>query len=184
MTGAEEAAQRPSRHPRRILVAGVSGSGKTTLARRASARLGLPHVEIDSLYHGPGWTPRESFLDEVSELAAQESWVVEWQYAVARPLLLERATELIWLDLPTWRTMWQVVRRTVTRRVRRQVLWNGNREGPLWRVLVDDEHIIRWAWRTRHKYTALTEEAVASRPDLVVVRLRSHREARAWLESL
>ncbi len=41
--------------PRRIVVAGTSGSGKTTLARRVGPVLDVPHVEIDALFHGPGW---------------------------------------------------------------------------------------------------------------------------------
>ena len=45
--------------------------------------------------------------------------------------------------------MWQVVRRTVRRRWRHEELWNGNREGPLWRNLVDREYPIPWAWHTR-----------------------------------
>src|SRR5512138_2189086 len=51
--------------PRRVLVAGTSGSGKTTLAARVAAVLGAPHIEIDSLFHGPGWTKRPSFDDDV-----------------------------------------------------------------------------------------------------------------------
>jgi gluconate kinase len=43
---------------RRVLVAGTSGSGKTTLAQRVSEVLGVPHVEIDGLFHGPDWVPR------------------------------------------------------------------------------------------------------------------------------
>ena len=47
--------------PHRILVAGTSGAGKTTVAAALSARLGIPHTDIDGLYHGPGWTPRPEF---------------------------------------------------------------------------------------------------------------------------
>ena len=170
--------------PRRIVVAGVSGSGKTTLAARIGERLGIEHVEIDALHHGPGWVPRPEFLADVRALVAREAWVTEWQYAAARPLLLERAELLVWLDLPTWRTMWQVTRRTVLRRVRRQVLWNGNTEGPLRTFLTDPDHIVRWAWRTRHKYDGLDRQVAQERPGLPVVRLRSHAEARDWLADL
>lgn len=54
----------------RIIVIGTSGAGKTTLAGRISARLGIDHIEIDALYHGPGWTPRPEFLADVRALAA------------------------------------------------------------------------------------------------------------------
>ncbi|BDB58718.1 MAG: hypothetical protein ACI38R_12335, partial [Rhodococcus sp. (in: high G+C Gram-positive bacteria)] len=83
--------------PRRVLVAGTSGSGKTTLAARIGEILDLPHVEIDGLHHGPNWTPRPSFREDVEEFTAQPRWVTEWQYTAVRPLLVERA------DLPVVR---------------------------------------------------------------------------------
>jgi AAA domain len=39
--------------PPKIAVVGTSGSGKTTVARELARRLGVPHVELDALYHGP-----------------------------------------------------------------------------------------------------------------------------------
>src|SRR5262249_20943350 len=57
-------------------------------------------------------------------------------------------------------------------------LWNGNRE----RIgsMFDADHPIRWAFRThgerRREYEALLDARWA--------RLRSHREARLWLEAL
>jgi|SRR5438105_4840170 len=42
--------------PPKIAVLGTSGSGKTTVARELARGLGLPHVELDALFHGPGWT--------------------------------------------------------------------------------------------------------------------------------
>ena len=85
--------------PRRVLVTGCSGSGKTTPAAALAVRLGIPHQELDALFHGPGWVPRPTFVAEVTALAATESWVVEWQYDQVRSLLLARADLLVWLGL-------------------------------------------------------------------------------------
>lgn len=167
--------------PRRILVAGTSGSGKTTLARRIAAMTGLRHTEIDALFHGPGWTPRESFMVEVAALAARPGWVTEWQYGTARPLLLQRADLLVWLDLPPSVVMERVVRRTVHRRLGRTVLWNTNQELPLRTFFTDSDHIVRWAWKTRHATARRVADAVTSRPDLTMVRLTSQQAVDAWL---
>ena len=167
--------------PRRVLVAGTSGSGKTTLAGRIAAVAGVPPTEIDSLYHGPGWTPRDSFMLDVAALAGQPAWVTEWQYGIARPVLLERSDLLVWLDLPPAVAIRGVVRRTVQRRCRRTVLWNGNQEAPLSTFFTERDHIVRWAWRTRHDTAARVAAAVDSRPDLSVVRLTSRHSVGRWL---
>jgi adenylate kinase family enzyme len=70
-----------SRRPRRVLVAGTSGSGKSTAAARIAEGLGARHVEIDGLFHGPGWTPRASFEDDVRRFTAEPTWVTEWLYS-------------------------------------------------------------------------------------------------------
>jgi len=165
--------------PRRIVVAGVSGTGKTTLAGRIAVLLDIEHTEIDALFHGPGWTPRPEFLHDVQRLTQSEAWVTEWQYADARPLVAERADLMVWLDLPFRVTLARVVRRTVRRRLRREELWNGNRERPLWTFFTDREHIVRWAIRTRNKY----DERIAAlaRDGHVVVRLRTTAEVDRWL---
>ena len=170
--------------PRRVLVNGSAGSGKTTLARALAERLDLPHTELDGLFHGPGWTPRPEFLDDVRALAAGDRWVTEWQYADARPLLLDRCDLLVWLDLPRRVSMWRVTRRTLRRRWRREVLWNGNVEGPLHRVLADREHIVRWAWTSYPRAAERVAAARGERPDLSVVRLRSADEVERWLARL
>jgi adenylate kinase family enzyme len=172
--------------PRRITVAGVSGSGKTTLADRLSHRLGVPHTDIDGLYHGPGWVPRPEFLDDVRALLAQDAFVTEWQYSAARPLILAWVELLAWLDLPTSVTMRQVLERTVRRSVRREVLWNGNVEPPIWRSVVQppEENIVRWAWVTRHKYRDLPDRLATEAPHVTIVRLRSRREVERWVRRL
>jgi adenylate kinase family enzyme len=169
--------------PCRVLVAGPSGSGKSTVARAVSAILELPYTELDSLFHGPEWVPRQSFVDEVRALAAQPRWVSEWQYRQVRELLMARADLVVWLDLPQWRVGTQLVWRTVRRAVRREELWNGNVEPPLHTILTDPEHILRWWWGAYRRGVRRMRELVAvpegSRP--TVVRLRSRREVREWL---
>ncbi len=86
--------------PRRVLVAGTTGVGKTTTAGRIGRALGIRHTEIDSIYHGPDWTPRESFLEEVEAYTSEPTWVTEWQYTLARDMLAARADTLVWIDLP------------------------------------------------------------------------------------
>jgi adenylate kinase family enzyme len=168
------------RCPQRVLVAGTSGAGKTSVARHLGHGLDLPHVEIDSLYHGPCWTPRDSFVAEVEAFTARPRWVTEWQYHTVRALLAERADLLVWLDLPKATVMRQIITRTVRRRARRQVLWNGNVEPPLRTIFTDDEHIIRWAWTTHAKTAERVAALCEQRPELTIVRLRSWRGVEEW----
>lgn len=171
----------PSR-PRRITVAGVSGSGKTTLAARIAEASGLTHTEIDALYHGPQWTPRTEFVDDVKALAATDDWVTEWQYSAVRELLARRAEVLVWLDYPFWTvTLPRVIRRTLRRRLRREVLWNGNVEPPLHTFFTDRTHIVRWSYSIRHKYRERVPAVAETHPDLIIVRLRHPRDADRWL---
>ncbi|MGY1807010.1 hypothetical protein ACI8AF_06525 [Blastococcus sp. SYSU D00669] len=168
--------------PARVLVAGTSGSGKTTLASRIAHALGSEHVEIDALFHGPGWTRRPSFEADVHAFAAGPTWVTEWQYDSVREHLAERADLLVWLDLPRPVVMRQVVLRTLVRRLGHRELWNGNVEPPLRTVLTDREHIVRWAWTTHGRAGARVTGLLDRRPDFVVVRLRSRAEVARWLD--
>lgn len=168
--------------PMRVLVGGVSGTGKTTLAKRIARMVDAPHTEIDALYHGPDWAPRETFIDDVRAMVGEERWTTEWQYASARPILAERAELFVWLDLPfTTVTLPRVVCRTLRRRLGHEVLWNGNVEPPLRTFFTDREHIVRWSIATRKKYRVKLPELEAARPSLVIVRLRTQQEVEAWL---
>lgn len=171
--------------PTRVLVAGLSGAGKTTLARALQGVLGIPHTEIDSLHHGPGWQPRPAFLDDVDALVAGDAWISEWQYGSARARLAARADTLVWLDPPLAVSMGRLVRRTLRRRMRRERLWHGNVEPPLRTFLTDPEHVVRYAWVHRRKYRdRLIPDVAAAHPELVIVHLRSQADVDRWLAGL
>lgn len=166
--------------PRRVLVAGTAGSGKTTLAARIGRECGLRHTELDRLFHGPGWVPRESFAAEVDAFSAGPEWVSEWQYRLVRGLLAGRADLVVWIDLPRRTVMRQVIGRTLGRRLRRTQLWNGNTEGPLRTFFTDPDHIVRWAWKQHARTASRVSDLAESRPDLPIVRLRSRVEVDRW----
>jgi adenylate kinase family enzyme len=167
--------------PTRILVAGTSGSGKTTLAAQIAGTLGIRHIEIDALFHGPNWTPRPEFENDVRRFVAEPTWVTEWQYNQVRPVLAEHADLLVWLDYPRPLVMSRVVVRTLRRRLFRRRLWNGNREQPLLRIFTDREHIVRWSWNTHADTTERVQVLAAARPELPIVRLAKARDADLWL---
>lgn len=138
-------------------------------------------MEMDALFHGPGWTPRETFVAEVEEFSVAPTWVTEWQYSVVRERLAERADLVVWLDLSRATVMRRVVQRTLRRRLRRQELWNGNIEPPLRTVFTDRDHIVRWAWSTHHKSAHRIADLQEHRPDLTIVRLRDSHDVQQWI---
>jgi adenylate kinase family enzyme len=177
LTAADELPYRPSR----VLVAGTSGSGKSTLARGLADILDLRYIELDALHHGANWTPRPAFAIDVARIAAESRWITEWQYPAVREQLADRADLMILLDLPRWAVMTRVVRRTLSRRVRRIELWNGNLEPPLYTILSDRDHIIRWAWRTHGEHPGRVADCIARRPTLPAVRLTTPAQIPGWL---
>src|SRR5262249_55473207 len=148
----------------RVSVVGSSGSGKTTLGKALAARLDVPFVELDSIFHQRNWTelPEDEFQARVRDAVAGDAWVVDGNYAAVRPIVLERATSVVWLDYSRPRVMQQVIRRSVSRGVTRQELWNGNREDP--RTWLDADHPIRWAW-THHARKRVEYEARFAAPE-------------------
>lgn len=168
------------RPPARISVVGVSGAGKSTVARLAAARLGVPHIELDAIQHGPNWrqTPEAEFRAAVAKLVAGDAWVIDGNYRKVRDLVWGRATLVVWVDPSKPLVMAQVLWRSFARAVTRQELWNGNRERI--REWIDPEHPISWAWRTYRAQRAEHEGLIASH----WIRLRSRRDIASWLDSL
>jgi adenylate kinase family enzyme len=171
----------------RVSVVGNSGSGKTTLAAAVAAALGVPHLELDSVFHQPGWTelPVEDFRARVGEVVAADRWVVDGNYTAVQDLVWARADTVVWLDYSRLLVMRQIVGRTLRRLVTRQALWNGNREP--WRNLRTTDptrSIVAWAWTHHHTYRERYGAAATSHPELTFVRLRSPSEADALVRAL
>lgn len=173
--------------PQRVSVVGVSGAGKSYLARRLADALQVPWIELDAIYHQADWTPleRDEFRRRVTERVRGGGWVIDGNYSVARDVVWGAADTVVWLDYPRWRVMVSLVGRTLGRAVRRQELWNGNREPvrDVLRLWDPERSIIAWGWSRHAAYIKRyeTEMADPAHGHLRFVRLRSRREADEWV---
>ena len=166
---------------RKVSVRGTSGSGKTTFAAELARRLGVPHVELDALHHGPNWTEAsaEELRTRVEPLLSQDGWVMDGNYdGKLGGLVTSAADTVVWLDFPLPLILRRLWRRSV-HRIRADVeLWSGNRES--WRgAFWGWNSLFAWAIRSHvRRRRTLPKQVHPER----LVRLRSPDEARRWLE--
>jgi adenylate kinase family enzyme len=184
----EVVAQLPS-DARRVVVRGTSGAGKTTLARRVAVTFAVPHLELDGVFHQANWTPLDdaSFAERVQTFAAQDGWVACGNYSQIAPILLARADTVVFLDLPRRTVMHRVVSRTLRRAIRREELWNGNKEPFSNFVHLDPQRsVIAWAWTTHRRRHEDTLEFLAHPPrdGLRLLHVTSKRDERVVYEGL
>jgi adenylate kinase family enzyme len=167
-------------------VVGTSGSGKSTIAKELAAVLGVPHLELDSVHHQPGWVPLppDEFRQAVAVKVAEDGWVIDGNYSAVRSIVWARADTVVWLDLPKRTVMRQVIWRTFRRVARREELWNGNRER--WRNFLSldpQESVIAWAWHKHdedhERYGAAAKDAANAH--LAFIHLTSRRDIAQFL---
>jgi adenylate kinase family enzyme len=173
---------------RRINVVGVSGSGKTTTSRAIAERLGLPHIELDALFHGPNWSApdRDEFRRRVSNvLDSTDGWVADGNYTgYLDSLVLERADTIVWLDLPLRACLRRIGMRTWRRIRTREELWASKNRETLRSAFFSRDSLFVWTLKAHARHQREWPARFAQHPRLELVRLRSPREVDAWLAAL
>jgi adenylate kinase family enzyme len=169
---------------RRIAVKGASGAGKSTFSDELAQRLGLPHIELDALHHGPNWSAPsgDEFRAIVQQAMAADprGWVIDGNYErkIDR-LVTDAADTIVWLDLPLRTLLYRLWRRTSHRIRNRVSLWAGNRESWVTAVWGRDS-LFAWTIRAFIEHRREWPNRFGSHPGFV--RLRTPGEARLWLE--
>jgi adenylate kinase family enzyme len=168
---------------------GCSGSGKTTLGRALARSLNCPHVELDAIFHQPGWTELrvDEFKARVRDAASEPCWVIDGNYSVVQEIVWDRADTVIWFDLSYGTVMSRVARRTLRRAILRTELWNGNREP--WSNLLSlnpQKSIVAWTANRhglyRRRYSAAQTDPRWS--DVTFLRLRSASAVRQLMGNI
>ncbi len=125
---------------------------------------------------------------QVAEEIQRPSWVCDGNYeSHGGDLVRAAADTIVVFDLPRFRVLCQVAARTVRRAIRREELWNGNRE-PLSNFTSWDpeRNVIRWAWvhheKYRHRFHQAAETGEWDHATVVV--LASHADGDRWLAQL
>ncbi|WP_189251836.1 adenylate kinase [Lentzea flava] len=119
---------------KRVVILGRGGAGKSTLATALGAATGLPVVELDQHFWGPGLqaTPPDRWAVVQGELAGADEWIMDGDLGPHDVLdvRLRRADTVLLLDYSFPRCAWRALRRS-----REQLdFW-------LW----------VWSWRRRHR---------------------------------
>ena len=156
----------------RVVVVGTSCSGKTTFAHRLASNLGTQCIELDSLYWGPGWTPRPEFEQGVVAAARQPRWVIDGNYSRVRDIIWRRCTAIFA----------RALRRTVRRVILGERLYGGNQE-TIRETLFDVEAPLWLVVRTHGRRRRESPE-LFSRPEYRharVIRMQTPRAAEEFL---
>ena len=189
MTTVQETGATAIRAPlgHRVAVLGMTASGKSTLAKELARLLGVPHIELDGIVHGPNWVDLsdEEFRARTAGALGDGGWVSDGNYSAVRDLTIGQAETVVWLDYPIIIPLWRVFPRTLRRIILREELWNGNRE--TWRGALFGRHsLVVWILRMHHKQrrefaTILGAPEHAHR---TIIRLRSPQATARWLRGI
>lgn len=170
----------------KFVVYGPSGSGKSTFARALAEKLGVPHVELDAIFHNkPNWNDAtvEEFRAAVQEMIATNpgGWVADGNYGPVSDLLLDAADTAIWLRLPFRVVYPRLVRRTFKRAATKELLWGTNRER--WRDVFGRQSMLIWGisnWRPHHQKTR--ERLRSKPPGVKIIVLKSPEAVSRFLQ--
>lgn len=171
----------------RVNIVGTSGSGKSTAGKLIAKKLGYPYVELDEIQWKPNWTEstEEELFTNLERSLEGESWVLDGNYSKTVPIKWKRVQLVVWLDLPYWLTLYQVISRTIRRSLTKEELWAGNRES-LRKAFFHRDSIIWWSLtnlrKNRRHYLAAMGDARYSH--IRFVRIRSRKELAVFVESL
>jgi adenylate kinase family enzyme len=97
----------------RIMIIGSCGAGKSTLARRIQEITKLPLFHLDQYYWSSGWTeaPKDKWKKTVRQLASQPRWIIDGNYGGTMDIRLSNADTVLFLDYPTAKCMYRVLKR-------------------------------------------------------------------------
>lgn len=148
---------------RRVLIFGRGGAGKSTASRRLGSLIGLPVIELDTLFWQAGPAPLgpTEWAAVQERTASADAWIMDGDlgpYDVVAPRL-RRADTVLVLDYSLHRCAWRALRR-------------GRERIDFW------VWTVTWRWRYRPR---LREAIATYAPEADVVAFRCPRQLDRWM---
>lgn len=155
----------------RVIVLGSAGSGKSTLSRKLSKILNLPIIHLDKYFWKANWvpTPNEEWDKFVENLTMEEQWIIDGNYSRTMDIRIKRADLIIYLDIPRWLCLYQLLKRRIIYHNKTRPDMN---EGCPEKI---DFQFIKWVWnyRRRNRIETLEKlEQVKNQKQVIIVKKR------------
>lgn len=166
---------------KRIMIIGCCGAGKSSFARQLHALTQIHLIHLDQHYWRPNWveTPTIEWEKNVQALAALPTWIIDGNYGGTMDIRIKRADIIIYLDYPTWKCLWRVLKRTWQNHGRaRADMPKGCKE----RFDLDFLHYVATYNLIRRK--KLLQKLEGLPPKKKVIIFKHDRDARHFLEGL
>ncbi len=177
---------RLARRMKKINVIGTTGSGKSRFSTKLAKALECPYIEMDKVFWKPNWREpsTEEFLNSLECELKNEKWVLDGNYSRTNELKWSKADTVIWLNYSYPRTLYQILKRSISRAIYQQELWpnTGNRE--TFGKLFSKESIVLWFFknysRNKYRYPKLFKCEQFSHINFII--LNSPKEANEFIE--
>ncbi len=171
----------------RINVIGTSGSGKTTFGRELAQVLHIPFIELDAVFWGTDWSEPDDneLFPKLSTALSGDNWVLDGNYSRTIDIKWERVDSVIWLDFKFLRTIYQAVKRAVSRIISQKELWPGTGNRESLNKLFSRDSIILWTLQAypRNKYKFQSYIKSEQYRSIIFHRIKSPKQAKIFLHS-
>ncbi|MFE6079453.1 AAA family ATPase [Paenibacillus sp. NPDC057886] len=166
--------------PNKIHIIGSVGSGKSTLARQLSARLDLPHYELDNLvWHrvpqGQDIRNSPETRDTLLQKAVHSNqWIIEGVHYEWVARSFEQADLIVYLNTPVWKRNVRILKRFTVQKL-------GLEQGNYRQTLTMLWKMYKWSYQHDRKEKALIMAFLQPHQHKLCI-VRSEAELTRYLE--